>query len=82
MTNAIRYRVTPQNDLMQLHEGREVGVLGVRLAPDTASLFAAAPDMLEALGPFASFACDEPHVGEPECHNCIARAAIAKATQA
>lgn len=31
----------------------------------------------EALKPFANFACDEPHVGEPMCPNCIARAAIA-----
>lgn len=26
----------------------------------------------EALEPFAKFACDEPHVDEPECHNCRA----------
>jgi hypothetical protein len=39
----------------------------------------AAPDLLEALRPFANYACDEPHVDEPECHNCRARAAIARA---
>ena len=37
---------------------------------------AAADSMLEALRPFAEYACDEPHVGEPNCHNCAARAAI------
>jgi hypothetical protein len=42
-------------------------------------LIAAAPELYEALEPFASFACDEPHVGEPECNNCKARAALAKA---
>lgn len=36
----------------------------------------AAPALLEALRPFATFACDEPC----ECNNCKARAAIAKAT--
>lgn len=32
----------------------------------------AAPELLEALRPFANYACD--------CHNCRARAAVAKAT--
>lgn len=26
----------------------------------------------EALRPFAAFDCDEPHIDEPECHNCRA----------
>ncbi len=30
----------------------------------------------EALRPFANYACDSPHVDEPICHNCIARAAL------
>ena len=38
-------------------------------------LFRAAPDLLEALEPFAKFACDEPC----GCNNCRARAAVAKA---
>ena len=44
-----------------------------------AHLIAAAPDLYEALLPFARFACDEPHVNEPDCNNCIARAALSKA---
>lgn len=37
-------------------------------------------DLIEALTPFAAFACDEPHVGEAECHNCRARRVITEAT--
>jgi hypothetical protein len=44
-----------------------------------ANLFAAAAEMAEALIPFAQYACDSPHVDEPMCHNCRARAALAKA---
>lgn len=42
-----------------------------------ANLIAAAPELLEALEPFAQFACSPP--GECECHNCHARDVIAKA---
>lgn len=42
-------------------------------------LIAAAPELLDALRPFANFACEKPHVSEPLCYNCIARAAISKA---
>ncbi len=45
----VTYRPTSDGDLMQIHEGKEVGLLGVKLAPDTQDLFAAAPAMLEAL---------------------------------
>lgn len=36
-------------------------------------------ELLEALEPFAKFACDTPHVNEPDCYNCRARAAILRA---
>jgi len=42
-----------------------------------AHLIAAAPRLLAALQPFAAFACDPPC----GCYNCIARHAIAKATE-
>lgn len=45
----VTYRPTSDGDLMQIHEGKEIGRLGVRLSPDTQDLFAAAPEMLEAL---------------------------------
>ena len=48
MTTKVQYRPTADGDLMQVYKNREVGTLGVRLAPDTASLFAAAPDLLVA----------------------------------
>lgn len=43
-----------------------------------AKLIAAGPELLDALRPFAKFACDVPC----ECHNCRARAVILKATGA
>lgn len=33
--------------------------------------------LAEALEPFAKFACDEPHIGEPACYNCDAKVALA-----
>jgi len=42
-----------------------------------ACLIAAAPDLLEALRPFANFACDDWQTHG--CYNCIAKQAIAKA---
>lgn len=36
----------------------------------------AAPMLAEALLPFARFACNEPHINDPECHNCKAKAAL------
>jgi hypothetical protein len=38
-------------------------------------------ELIEKLSPFAAFACGEPHVNEPECHNCAARSVIAKVKQ-
>lgn len=78
----LTYRVTPENDLMQVYNGEDVGTLGVRLAPDTAALFAASPKMLRALeemlGP------EGPHaprrtLAEAEVLRANARAAIAEA---
>jgi hypothetical protein len=43
-------------------------------ADANARLIAAAPELLEALEPFAKFAC-----GCGECHNCRALAAVNKA---
>lgn len=45
----IRYRPMADNDLMQILDGEEIGPLGVRLSPDTADLFAAAPNMVGVL---------------------------------
>lgn len=35
--------------------------------------------LVEALRPFANFACDEPHEGEPDCYNCAARKLVDRA---
>ena len=45
----VTYQAMTDGDLMQIHEGREVGRLGVKLAPDTQDLFVAAPEVLAAL---------------------------------
>lgn len=45
----IKYRVLPDNDLMQVYEGEDVAPMGLRLSPDTASLFASAPEMKERI---------------------------------
>lgn len=33
-------------------------------------------ELQDALAPFAKFACDEPHLGETPCPNCVARALL------
>lgn len=48
MIGDIEYRVEVDNDLMQIVDGEEVGKMGLKLAPDTADLFAAAPELLDA----------------------------------
>jgi len=45
----IKYRVLPDCDLMQIYDGFDVGAMGLRLAPDTAHLFASAPEMKERI---------------------------------
>jgi hypothetical protein len=61
----------PNIEICQMfHDGTEYNKKGKA----NACLVAAAPELLEALRPFAQFAC-----GCGECHNCIAQAAIAKA---
>lgn len=44
---------------------------------DNANLIKASKDMYRALRPFAEFACSPK--GECDCHNCVARDALAKA---
>jgi hypothetical protein len=36
--------------------------------------------LADALKPFANYACDEPHIAEPKCHNCVAREALQSLT--
>lgn len=50
----IQYRQTADNDLMQIVDGREVGTLGINLPPDTAALFARAPEMEEEIATLRS----------------------------
>ena len=45
-----------------------------------AKLFAASKDLLEALRPFANYACNEDPNDPCACHNCRARDVIRKAT--
>ncbi len=85
MKPRLTYRVLPDNDLMQMIDGRDVCPLGVCLAPDTAALFSAAPEMLEALKKAKTFI--EAHSGPtgvlkawgPDVRTAI-NEAIAKAT--
>jgi hypothetical protein len=42
-------------------------------------LMMAAPDLIAALRPFANYACELPSDVRCECHNCAAKAAIARA---
>jgi hypothetical protein len=64
---------------MQIHEGKEIGRLGVRLSPDTQDLFAAAPALLEALKEVLGlFEWDESGGPEERAYD-KARAAINKA---
>jgi len=74
----VTYIPTTDGDLMQIHEGREVGRLGVKLAPDTQDLFAASPEMLEALKALTAWASMMGGWEAPAWD--AARAAIAKAT--
>lgn len=36
--------------------------------------------LAHALDPFAVYACDKPHVGEPSCNNCYAKKMLAEFT--
>jgi len=80
----VTYQAMTDGDLMQIHEGREVGRLGVKLAPDTQNLFVAAPEMLEVIREVLFAAENSPDA--QTLSDCIAdgipiyRAAIAKAT--
>jgi hypothetical protein len=58
---------TPLSEIPQL-------AIPIMQADANARLIAAAPELLEALEPFAKFAC-----GCGECHNCRALAAVNKA---
>lgn len=56
------------------------GLLVAEVAPgftDRTRLIATAPELLEALRPFANYACSP--ADQCECHNCRARDVIAKA---
>lgn len=75
----VTYLAMIDGDLMQIHEGREVGRLGVKLAPDTQDLFAAAPEVLAALREVLDLFEWEESGGLQEQAYDRARAAIEKA---
>lgn len=84
----LTYRVTPENDLMQVYNGEDMLTLGVRLSPDAAALFAASPKMLAALKlalrNLDDCCWETEHADDlcevEACAPCRVRAAIAEAT--
>ena len=61
MNDEIKYIVTAESDLMQVVDGVEVGTLGVRLAPDTADLFASAPELRARVAELEAALAKEQH---------------------
>jgi biotin synthase-like enzyme len=68
-----------QPEALRLADALEIAEISytsmVNAAYEMRRLHEANQAMLEALRPFANYACDEPC----SCHNCAARTAIAKA---